>query len=147
MNLLSVPSGLGFDFFKSDEDEDILPEVKKAAALEAADCVLTGVFSVAEASCNGGGGWFSLDEGWCWSGSGFLLTTSFTGGTGCDDDWWELEVEQLVEVVSSWTLLIEAPTERKNQSFHLSRKTLIIFFKFKIKYQFAGGILKNSSDK
>ena len=48
LNLQSDPStGEAFDFFKSVEDEDIFPDVKKAAAFEAADVlVLTGVFSV-----------------------------------------------------------------------------------------------------
>ena len=39
--------GEDFDFFKSVEDEDIFPDVKKAAAFEAADVLaLTGVLSV-----------------------------------------------------------------------------------------------------
>ena len=79
------------DFFKSDEDDDILPEVKKAAAFEAAED-LTGVllFSCDVTGVEDSGWLFDVEllfsdvgaapEFWVTSfgvsGSGFWVTTS-----------------------------------------------------------------------
>ena len=75
--------GEDFDFFKSVEDEDIFPDVKNAAALEAADVVvLTEVVAVSVVEVSG----FELLEIWLFcsgkaddemffdSGSGWLVT-------------------------------------------------------------------------
>ena len=75
--------GEDFDFFKSVEDEDIFPDVKNAAALEAADVVvLTEVVAVSVLVVEVSG--FELLEIWLFSGkademffdsgSGWLVT-------------------------------------------------------------------------
>jgi len=65
--------GEDFDFFKSVEDEDIFPDVKNAAALEAADVVLTEVVSVLAVEVSG----FELI--WLFSGN---VEMFFDSGSG-----------------------------------------------------------------
>ena len=132
LNLQSDPStGEAFDFFKSVEDEDIFPDVKKAAAFEAADVlVLTGVFSVVVVEGSG----FELS---CWLFSvADVEPETATDGAAGDFDWWSVSGWLVTTVVasvavevcghdevefdaSSWIGLKEAPTENKNKDIRI----------------------------
>ena len=95
-------------FFKSVEDEDIFPEVKKAAALEAAED-LTGVLLSAEGCGGAVDSKFSLLA--VGSGSEFTVVVEAAPAVAT-------VVTSVLEVAatSSWMGLKDAPTENRNKT-------------------------------